>query len=442
MRPIVSRRPSRLSGRNPIRLGHLAGIGDAVLSSGGTFAVGAYATREFEVGVLGVYGLYFSVFQLVALAVTQLIYTPIEVVLLDRPPRHQLRLMANSALAGLPPAFGLAVLACAGATFVPYEADRADVVAIAASTALVSTISPFQDHLRRIAYQADRPFAATRISAVQCLWAIAAIAALAILGVPVAWIPFGALVIANVASIAAGSIEFARDATRERVVAPSRRQTLDMGRWLIGASVVDRLGMVASLLLVAVLSGSAAVGEFEATRIVAQPVTVLAIGLGTAVRPKLMRAARRGDAADAQRHRRRIVLLVAAVFIAYGAVVLLPDAINPLAVIFPLAFQSNGLVELMLVGTFLMNAARLVGEQMTGANQVRELTPIGIAATALSLAVVVALAPSIGPYAIPIGLAIRAVWSYLLGVRVIDQRIRRLERQRAAEPEPPDDHTL
>lgn len=424
-----------MRGRSPFRLGHLAGVGDAVLSSGGTFAVGAYATREFEAGVLGVYGLYFSVFQLVALAVTQLIYTPIEVVLLDRPPRHQLRLMFNSALAGVPPALGLGVLACAGATLIPYEAERSEVLAIAVTTALVSTISPLQDHLRRIAYQADRPFAATRISAVQCLWAVTALVALAVFGVPAAWIPFGALLIANLASITAGAIEFFRDASRERVVPPSRRQTLDMGRWLIGASVVDRLGMVASLSLVAVLSGSAAVGEFEATRIVAQPVTVLAIGLGTAVRPKLMRAARRGDQAGAQRHRRRIVLLVGAVFVAYGAVVLLPDPVNPMARLFPLAFESNGLVELMLFGTFLMNVARLIGEQMTGANQVRELTPIGIAATALSLAVVVGLAPVIGAYAIPIGLAIRAVWSYALGVRVLERGIAR----RAASADQPSD---
>ena len=192
---MIGEAPTRLARKLP------AGMVDTALASLATFAIGITAANLLEPRDLGVYAVFFTAFMFGTVLPRNLIFTPSEVTAVARPTAERMKLLTQSVRLGL-------ILALIGASAVFIAAaittsltDPEVLTALIITTGIATVLSPIQDHIRKMFHIADHSWLAAMVSTVQVVVAGATVGVMILADIPAPWIPFGALAVANAASL-------------------------------------------------------------------------------------------------------------------------------------------------------------------------------------------------------------------------------------------------
>lgn len=378
-----------------------AGIVDAGFASLATFVAGLIAVTLFNDVDRGIYAVFFVAFNLGAIIAYQLVYVPAEIVAVGRPLAKRLTILDDSlAIGRLPAIAGSLVIVAATITTAPI-AEFSLSAGLTITAVIATYLSPTQDHLRRTLHIANRPWHAAYMSIAQFVITVGSIGAMSLADVPVAWIPFGSLAIANTLSMAFGRFLIYKD--RRGAVAPGHvtfRELSLQGRWLLFQAIIPALAAFLTANIITYLASPEAMGYAEAARIVAQPIMVAASGLTSALRPRVMEAAMMRDF----RVSRRVETLYAGMVLVAAAlyIPIVGDtwAWNPLRTVVPAAYEVRYLVIAAIASNALMGAQFLVVNEMMAAGRARALTILEAAATPLRL-IAATSAVAIGAFALP-----------------------------------------
>ena len=270
----------------------LPGVLDAGFASLATFAAGLAAVAVFDEADLGVYAVFFVAFTLGQLVAYQLIYVPAEIVAVGRVGEQRLTIFDDSLRIGILPSLaGASVVFAATLTTAPI-ASTGLIIGLTVTAWIATLLSPTQDHVRRTLHVADRSWHAAVMSTTQFLVSGAAIAVLLVLDAPAAWVPFGALALANLVSLSIGLLLVHHDRHHARASSHvTFRDLVAQGRWLLLQASIPAAAAFVTANIITYLAGPEAMGYAEAARIVAQPILVLAAGLIYPLRPRAMEAA-------------------------------------------------------------------------------------------------------------------------------------------------------
>jgi O-antigen/teichoic acid export membrane protein len=389
------------------RRGHLvlAGVIDAGVSSMATFVIGLYATRALEPEALGGYALAFSVFVLSGFIPAQVISVPTEIVAVDYPPREQLPLLRASLVRGTVVSFAAAVATSTWFLLAPADVPPDTITALVITCAAATFISPLQDHLRRMLHIAHRSWRAVLVAVVQLVMAIGGVAALTLADVPAAWIPFGALAVANVASFTLGLLLSVPEivATTPSVPLPLR-QLLRPARSLLAAGLAPSIATFVVAWQISTIAGAATLGFVEAARIVGQPVAVLQLGLLNVLGPRATRAASTRDLTASRRvgrlFRRLILVAGGAWLLAVG----IPVEWNPMAMLLPTAYVVPWLVAASIAAFTILSLSQGYRFELYGARREAQVAQAEMEGNAARIAIAFAAGP-LGPFVAPIGIA-------------------------------------
>jgi O-antigen/teichoic acid export membrane protein len=389
------------------------GVVDAGLASLATFVIGLAATRTLDAAELGVYAIFFTAFLTGTVIPAQLVYTPAEVVCVSYPVGERTRLLRRSLLVG-----HWAALASSGtmllATVAAWRIGTPPVIIALTATGMVAAyLSPIQDHIRRVLIKDNTAWLAAAISVIQVVAIVVAVIALTLLDLPSAWIPFGALAIANTCSLLTGFL-IVRFPSLEPLPTPMTLRSLSaVGRWLVVSQLIPTGATFLAATIVSYLAGAADLGYAEAARIAAQPLLVLGFGLASVFEPRFMEAAGRRNLAAA----RRVRLMFHTLMIVSGAAYLLMGGwawfLNPMAYLVPDAYVVPGLAAFTILAN-LANGATYAGQsEMIGGRRERPLARIHSVCSAAML-VAAATAGVTRSFARPLGLLLqglaRLVW--------------------------------
>lgn len=436
--PGVGRHHRAVSRQVGIRRALPAGLLDAALASLASFIVTFYAARSLSSAELGTYALFFNAFIMAAVVSTQLLFSPAEIASLRYRGRRRLGLLEQSLRLGYLPAIGAAVVGTLAAVAGSVGASGAVVAPLTATCVLCAAVSPVQDHVRRLLHFAGVSWRAAAMSVVQFVTVIASLLLLTRLRVPTPWLPFGALLIANVVSLSLGLILAVDRHNYEPLERMAVRDLFRSGRWLVLVGLTPPVAWFLSGVLLTHLVGAATLGFVEAARVVSMPVFVLTMGLSAVLAPRLMEAAaeRRADRARRTSRPFRIMIVVSAV--GYLLAVGFRWRFNPLLNVLPAAYVVQGVVALMIVGQALQGVTLPSRAELTGAGWVEVLFRLGVIASAL-VCLVTATAHVTGVFAAPLGLVVQGI----VGLWLLDRARQRIYRAperpaaAAAAQEPP-----
>jgi O-antigen/teichoic acid export membrane protein len=400
-----------------------AGLLDAALASLASFIVTFYAARFLPAADLGTYALFFNAFVMAAIVPTQLLFSPAEIASLPYGGPRRLGLLDQSLRLGFLPAVGAAVLGTLAAVAGSAGAPGAVVIPLTLTCVLCTAVSPVQDHVRRLLHFAGVSWRAAAMSVVQLLTVLGSLLLLTWLRVPTAWLPFGALLAANVLSLCLGLILAAERRNYERLERIAARDLFRFGRWLVLVGLTPAAAWFLSGVLVTRLAGAATLGYVEAARVVSQPVFVLMMGLSAVLVPRLMEAAaeRRPDRARLASLPFRVIIVVAGVL--YLLAVGFRWRLNPLFPVLPSAYVVQGAVALMIVGQVLQGVLQPPRAELTGAGWGALLFRLSVAAS-IPLCLVAATAGVTGVFAAPLGLVAQGV----VGLWLLERARRRIYR--------------
>jgi O-antigen/teichoic acid export membrane protein len=390
-----------------MRLRHAlsAGLLDAGLASLATLAVGVYAARSLSAAELGTYALFFSAFTVAAVLPTQLLLVPAEVATLLEGPHERLRILRSGWRLGLPAAAAAAGLASAAA-WLGASAPLEVLWPFAVTMTACGIVSPLQDHLRRSLHMAGEHWRAATVSLVQLAAVIAVLAVAERAAAPSLWRPFGALALANVVSLSTGywlSRRDLRGVTDDLSyrIAPLARS----GQWLLLVELATSGALFLSSAIITQLASAETLGYAEASRIVAQPLYVVAVGVSAAMWPRSMEAAAGRTEQAARRIARLSAAIVVAVGVLYGALTIVPWWGNPLGVLVPQAYAVDGLVPVSVLALVLVGVAFPPRTELIGAGLERALVRVALLAGIVQCLAAVA-SPWIGAFARPVGVGL------------------------------------
>ncbi len=395
-----------------------AGIVDAGFASLATFAIGLAAVSWLDDVSRGVYAVFFTVFVAASLLSTELIFTPAEVKTVSFPTSERLSLVPQTLRLGLGPVL-LGTTAVGGAVAATWSYASVEVLIPLAVTSTVSIVlSPLQDHVRRMLHIAALNWQASWVSVVQFLVAVAGVTVGYLVDVPVAWIPFGALAIANAVSLSVGFV-VARTSIQENSRAVLRFWELaTRGKWFVLAASAPAIASFVVVTVIAWVVSPEDLGYAESARVVAQPILVLAAGLTAVLAPRSMRAAMDGDSSTARRTSGVYLGLMGLGGLAYLLLVAWDVPINPMARIVPSAYVLPGLVALTIAANVIGSAPFLRSNELAGAH--RERTLAGIAWLSSTVSVIGGLtAWFTGAYARPLSVLANGASRYAAQSRVL-----------------------
>ena len=388
-----------------------AGMVDASLASLATFTIGITAANLLDARDLGVYAVFFTAFMFATVLPRNLIFTPAEVTAVSRPVPVRMKLLAQSIRLGLPLALIGATSVLIAAVITRSLTEPSVVVALVATTAAAAILSPIQDHVRKMFHIADHSWLAAAVSTVQVMVAVLAVVSMIVANVSVPWIPFGALAIANAASLAVGSILALRVHATGGRPRLRFRELAESGRWLLLRSLAPSVaGFIVAAVIVR-LAGPEALGYAEAARVVAQPVIVLATGLTAVLAPRAMEASMIVNLSAAQRLRRIYLVLVVLAGIGYFAVAGTSWWLNPMQYLVPAAYVIPGLVAFTVVANTFTAAEFLQVNELLGARLEKSLMIISVISSPI-LVIVSFSAAVTGSFARSLGELIEA-WTRL-----------------------------
>ncbi len=386
-----------------------AGVIDAGLSSLATFAIGLYAARALEPAELGAYGLVLTAFLLATRFPAQLIFKPTEIVAVSIPQSTRLELLGRSLWLGWAPALVAAIGVSLWTLVAPPAIPAHVVVALTVSGVIATFVSPIQDHVRHMLHLGGVSWAAAAVSGVQCGSAVVAIWLLPRSNVPIWWVPFGALAIANIASLTLGLgvawHHFADGADRPTL---EFRGLVHSGRWLLLVALLPTGAAFASAALVVHFAGAAAMGFAEAGRILGQPPWVLSMGLAAVLAPHSIRAGQARNLEAARRVSRLFAALMLLVGLPYLAFVAVAWSWSPVPRLIPNAYHIEGLVFMNVIGNILIGMDWPYRSELIGAGRAASLARVEATANAIRTTIG-ATAGQIGAFAIPMGYVALAV---------------------------------
>ncbi len=386
-----------------------AGTIDAGIASFATFLVGLAAVNILDTSALGVYAVFFAAFVFGAILPHQLTYFPIEVRAVQEDVSERLGFLHVSARRAPGPSFAGLALAVGSAILVTYRETTVDVlVALSVTVGLTILLSPLQDHIRRMLHMAELSWRAVGVSIVQFVAVSVALVAGWVLDVPLAWLPFGALALANVISTIVGAIMCGMRSRPSPPNPPTGKDLLRTGRWFLIGAGAPQVANLATAAIISLLAGPSVLGFAEAARIVAQPIAVLTTGLVSVLGPPAMAAAAVGDAARAARPRWMFTVITLVASGAYFLVVGFEWVLNPMLIIVPLAYEVDWLVAatVAVAGVFAWQA--LSSNEMNAAH--REKAIAGLAMVSLPFGIAFAATAGVtGAFALPLSHAARGV---------------------------------
>lgn len=396
-----------------------AGIVDSGFASLATFIIGLTAVNLFDDVDRGIYAVFFTAFLSGSLLASEFVFTPAEVVTVERPVGERLAAVPRTLAIGLGPCvLGASASLIAVLITVGY-ADPEVVTVLAFTSALTAVISPMQDHVRKMLHIAAESWAASVVSIVQFVAAGSLLLVAVASDVAPEWIPFGVLALANTLSFSVGLFLVRRLATERMGRTIRIGEIAGRGVWFVANAAAPALSGFAVAAIITWLAGPEELGYAESARVVAQPVYVLATGLRAVLHPRSIRSALDGDRSTARRT--NAIFLSVTLIASAGYLVLVgwDWALNPMAVIVPSAYVLGGLVALTIVAN-AANAAWFMGaSELAGAHRERSLA--GIAWTSSAVSTTVALSASVtGAFARPLGSLASAGVRQFLQVRSLD----------------------
>jgi O-antigen/teichoic acid export membrane protein len=391
-----------------MRLRHAlpAGLLDAGFASLARLAVGIYAARALTPSDLGAYALFFSAFVFALVVPMQFVLVPAELAALSAVHRERLALVRQSWRIGIPTSAATAAVASVAAMLAA-EASARVLWPLALTTTACATLTPLQEHVRRVLHMAGISWHAAMVSVVQVGGVVAALALLAWTGAPAAWRPFGALTIATALSLGAGLLLASRRQPLSTLPRYAVAALMRSGKWLLAIEAITAGATFLASVIVSRLDTPAALGYAEAARIVGQPMFVLAVGLSAVLNPRAMEAGAGRDRAAARHVARPYTALLAAVGLVYAALTVAPWWGNPLARLVPQAYVVAGLVPATVASFVLFGLPIIPRSELTGARRERVLPQVGLVAGVLQCAAALS-AVWIGAFARPLGVALFA----------------------------------
>lgn len=352
-----------------------AGVVDSGFASLAGFAVALTAVSLFGDTDRGVYAIFFTAFVAGSLLVNELIFTPAEVEAVAHPLPERLSLLGQSLRLGIGPAL-VGSVAAPIAVLVTAGYSSGDVtLGLAVTSAAAIVVSPMQDHSRRMLHIAEVSWAAAAVSTVQLASVSAALGIGIAFDVPVPWLPFGALAVANVVSLTFATFLAQARVDQHASTTLRFRQLTATGVWFVINAAPAALWFVISA-IVAALAGPDALGFAESARVIAQPIMVFAGGLAAVLAPRAMRAAMDSDLGQARKERRMYLIAMALFGLGYAAVAGWDWVGNPMAYLVPSAYAVGGLAAFTILANLVTTAAFLQGDELAGAGRVRVLAGI------------------------------------------------------------------
>ncbi|WP_157488827.1 hypothetical protein [Pseudofrankia sp. DC12] len=417
-----------------------AGLVDSSLSSLGSFMMGVFA-QYFLPTMLGTYGLFYTAFIAVSVIPTGIVFSPVEYTSAGVAARHRrVQLLPQSLQLGMAPAV-LAALLVPLVLIIPSHGQSADSrVGFAVTAALVAVASPMQDHIRRMLHQAGMSWTAAATSFVQVLAVTLGLVTAKVAHVPPAWVPFGALAVANFVSGAFGLWK-AKPGHRAPMLLKLRTLFVSMGGWIVVGNVLSASGPFLNFALLTALSGQADVGSGEGARVLAQPVTVLVIGLLAVLNPEIMEAAH-------NRSVRRLIKicllfwgLVAVAILGWALLVGFEWPFNPLPRFQKPAYRVHGLLPWTIVTEGAGYSVLVLITIANAAGRARAASVASLVAVVVSGIAVAATAKALGSFALIWGAGATLLAMYVVNGAVIVREFRRPAQPAAtaslAVPAPP-----
>ena len=353
-----------------------AGLFDSGFASLATFAAGLSAVTLLGDVDRGVYAVFFTAFMFGTVLPRNLIFTPAEVRAVAFPVKERLSLLPRSLALGLGPALlGASAVLIAVAVTWPYTTTDV-LIALAVTTGVTTILSPLQDHVRKMLHIATLSWRAASVSIVQFISVTVAIGVMLLLDVEPAWIPFGALAIAN-----AVSLTFSRIAVHlpESFAAPVRlqfRALASKGKWLVVQASATAAAGFAVAAIIPWLAGPDALGFAESARVVAQPILVLASGFTAVLAPRSMKAGMDRNLTMARQTSRVYHWVIGLSGVGYLAIAGWDWPLNPMTYIVPSAYEVPGLVALSVVANLAIAMVFLQINELLGAHEEKALARI------------------------------------------------------------------
>lgn len=380
-----------------------AGVIDAAIASIATFAAGLAGLNLLNDVDRGVYGIFFSAFFLGSIVLSELILVPAQVVAVSKPRERRLSVTRRSLSLAVGPGLLTAMVAAAAALLTQNLTSSDVIIALAIPTAIITVVSPMQDHVRQLLHIAEKSWRAVAVSTVQLVTIAATIGILLMLDVERAWIPFGALATANVISLTVAYVlaQGHRGDVQDRT-SMTFASLAESGKWLVIRAATPATLAFISANIITDLAGPEAYGYAEAARQVAQPITVFSVGLMAVLGPRAVRAGADRDAVAARSNRTIYLALMALGGAAYAAIAGWSWSLNPMAYLIPSAYVIGGLAAATVAGNVLMALYLILSRELLGGGKARTLAFISVvAAPALPLAAVTA--GTTGAFARPLG---------------------------------------
>lgn len=386
------------------------GVLDAAIASLATFLVGGYAVYLYrnDPVILEAYSIAFSGFILAGVIPAFAVYNPVEVVLLKHTPKRQLGALPRSLMLGAVPSLLASVLVAAVVAAIssaPSSITTAFVVTLVAS----STLSPVQDHARRVMHGAGHSEWAFITSVVQFVGVLGLLVGLSVADVPKAWIPLGSLAGANALSLATAWVLAARGAEPPVGVDLAIGRVASLGGWVLLANLMERLGPFVALIIITSLVDGEPGANYEPARQLANPLYVLGNGLLPILRAPVVSAVMERNRAAAKRP----IMLYLGLLLGAGGLWTLVAGIewsfNPLPKLdmFKLAYDVNGLVAFMVLWMGLWTMSLIFANELMGGGHERALARANITATALGIVFAGLAAKPLGAMAIPLALTVQ-----------------------------------
>jgi len=407
----MSEAPAAKLGSSGLRDRIPAGVLDAALASLATFVTGLVAVNVFDDKARGVYALFFVAFGFGQVIAHNVVYIPAEIFSVADPLGSRLASLRHSLeLGSMGTAVGsLAALLAAAVTWNLAQPEL--IIPLTITCAAAIFLSPSQDHVRQMLHIDGASWFAVAVSAVQLAAAVIAMGVMLLLDVPVAWLPFGALAIANAASLTAGVL-LARHhgAATGLAVRHSLSEMLDAGKWLLLGSIVPAVAAFLAGTIIIQLAGEEALGFADAARIAAQPVLVLAMGLNAVISPRVMEAAIARDAALS----RRVTTAFSGLLILGAAGYLLVAGwawpLNPMRYLVAPAFEIGGLVAVSIAANVLIGFLFYFSRELTAARKEKAMAGVSFIAAPMRL-LGASTAATTGAFARPIAVILSAATS-------------------------------
>jgi O-antigen/teichoic acid export membrane protein len=395
-----------------------AGIVDSAFASLATFVVGLAAVNLLDDVNRGVYAVYFTAFMAGTVLPRQLIFTPAEVKAVSFPTSERLSVLRQSIRLGLgPAAVGSLGAIVAWAVTLSYASEDVSLTLLVTSAAAI-VLSPIQDHVRKMLHIAALSWRAAFVSVVQFVVVAVGAVVLLVLDVPIAWIPFGALTVANAVSLTFAWVVSVYSIDARAPEQLRFRPLAAKGVWLVLHAAAPSFTGFAVAAIIAALASPEALGYAESARVVAQPILVLAAGLTAVLAPRSMRAGMDLDLVTARRTSNRYLALMGLAGVGYLIVAGWDWALNPMALLVPSAYVLSGLVAVTIIGNIATSAVFLQINELLGSGDERRLAFIAWLESPVSI--LGALTAGVtGAFARPIGIIASSMFRFVVQERTL-----------------------